>query len=248
MVVRYTLYKLTFPNNKIYIGQTKQKFEKRLWQHKNHSFNKKSKIYNTLICRAIRKYNWNNIKKEIILYCEENQADYYERELIKLYNSNNKNFGYNLEDGGNLNKTPSERTRKKQSKANKNRIVSEITRKKISKIHKGKLVSEETKEKISIAKSGENNPMFGKRHSKKTKQLMKENHKNVSGKNNPMYGKKRPEHSKIMNGENNPMFGKHHSAKTKEKQRQAKLGKKQTKKHIKKRINSMIRTKLRKKI
>lgn len=35
----------------------------------------------------------------------------------------------------------------------------------VSQIHRGKIVSEETRIKMSIAKSGTNNPMFGKHHS-----------------------------------------------------------------------------------
>jgi group I intron endonuclease len=57
--------------------------------------------------------------------------------------------------------------------------------------------SEKTKRKMSIIKMGENNPMFGKKHSEETKQIMrkpkseehkqklKENHADFSGQNNP---------------------------------------------------------------
>jgi hypothetical protein len=36
---------------------------------------------------------------------------------------------------------------------------------------------------------GENHPRFGTKHTDKTKQLMRENHADVSGENNPSYGK-----------------------------------------------------------
>ena len=50
-----------------------------------------------------------------------------------------------------------------------------------------------------------NNPMQGRKHSKKTKQKIS---KSMSGKNHPMYGKKRPEHSERMKGENHYFYGK----------------------------------------
>jgi len=82
--------------------------------------------------------------------------------------------------------------------------ISEETRNKI-KGHpgwtKGRPLSKEHIEKLSIASSGENNGMYGRKHtpesinkmknrvfSEKTKHLMKINHANISGKNNPMFG------------------------------------------------------------
>ncbi|MGC8200702.1 NUMOD3 domain-containing DNA-binding protein, partial [Salmonella enterica] len=47
----------------------------------------------------------------------------------------------------------------------------------------------------SIAYSGSGNPMFGKKHSKETKQMWSNKRK---GSGNSMYGKKRPEVSKLM--------------------------------------------------
>jgi group I intron endonuclease len=61
--------------------------------------------------------------------------------------------------------------------------------------------SEDSKAKISEAKSGENNPMYGRIHTETTKDLM----------------------SELKAGENNPMFGKCHSAESLEKI-SAKLG------------------------
>lgn len=52
--------------------------------------------------------------------------------------------------------------------------LSEETKQKIGKVHKGKRLSIKTKEKISEATSGENNPMYGKAHSKESKQTMSE--------------------------------------------------------------------------
>lgn len=46
---------------------------------------------------------------------------------------------------------------------------------------------------------GKNNPMFGKKHSNKTKKLMSKNHANYKGKNHPLYGKNHNKESKIKN-------------------------------------------------
>ena len=68
----------------------------------------------------------------------------------------------------------------------------------------------EIAEKISKANSGENNPMFGKKHSEETRRKLSEA---KTGENHYMYGKKHSEKtrkkiSKALSGENNPMFGK----------------------------------------
>lgn len=193
---KYIIYKLVFPNNKIYIGQTKQNFKKRLNQHYTQSVNKKSKNYNFLICRAIRKYNWDDIKKEILCIVSKEFVDEAEIYFIKEYQSNNKRFGYNIESGGNKNKHLSEETKQLMSKAKLGE----------NNPNYGKKHSKEIIEKMSKAKLGKNHPMFGKHHSIKSKQLIKQNHMNVSGKNNPM-------------------FGKHHSEETKQKMKNAKLRK-----------------------
>ena len=69
---------------------------------------------------------------------------------------------------------------------------------------------------------GKNNPMYGKHHSPKTRQLISIA---TSGENNPNYGKTpSPETRQLISenrigkccGENNPMYGKKHSPKTKQ--------------------------------
>lgn len=48
----------------------------------------------------------------------------------------------------------------------------------------------ETRKKMSKSQSGENHPLYGKRHTEAAKKKMRENHADVNGKNNPMFGKK----------------------------------------------------------
>lgn len=67
--------------------------------------------------------------------------------------------------------------------------------------------SEDANRKDSDSNKGDKNPMFGRGHTKETKQKMKENHADFSGNKNPFYKKK-------------------HTEKIKERIRQAMLGKK----------------------
>lgn len=139
------VYKLTFPNGKVYIGQTIQKLKDRLCKHCNESFYVKDRKFNNYKERAIRKYM--TFKVEVLYQGDE--LDYNEINYIKEYNSTNQEYGYNLDSGGNLNKTHSEETKLKMSESQKGRIVSEETKLKMSEAQKGKKLSEETKLKMS---------------------------------------------------------------------------------------------------
>jgi group I intron endonuclease len=146
--MKINIYKLTFPNNKIYIGQTTREYNVRIAEHKRSGNKNSLKKHHGYVYKAIRKYGWENIKHNLILICEDFDADYYEKELIKLYKSNNKNYGYNLESGGTKNKIHSTETKLKIGKAGKGRKITEETKLKISEGNRGKVVSEETKQKI----------------------------------------------------------------------------------------------------
>ena len=61
-------------------------------------------------------------------------------------------------------------------------------------------------QKKTMALYGSKNGMFGKSHSDKSIQLMKDNRGDISGSNNPFFGKKHKEESKKY-GSNNHMFG-----------------------------------------
>lgn len=104
------IYKFTFPNNKVYIGQTKNRFLNRLTAHCN-----KSKDLKSIIHRAIQKYK--TFKVEILHQADINCLDTLEKLYIAKYKSTNREFGYNLDSGGNLRKICSEETKKKMSKS-----------------------------------------------------------------------------------------------------------------------------------
>lgn len=89
----YCVYKIIFPNNKLYIGLTNN-FTHRMTQHKSNK--KHGKLTN-----AIKKYGFDNCKKEIIACCLTKQdACEIEMDLIKKYNTIER--GYNTTIGGEL--------------------------------------------------------------------------------------------------------------------------------------------------
>ena len=93
---KYSVYILTFPNNKKYIGTTSQKPKYR-WKNGNGYEN------NFLMYEDIKKYNWENVKKEIILdELDEKTAYEIEKKLILQYKSNQEKYGYNIQNGGKI--------------------------------------------------------------------------------------------------------------------------------------------------
>lgn len=168
----YTIYMhINKINNKVYIGQTKQKPEKR-WNN--------GKGYSTspIFYNAIQKYGWDNFE-HLILYTNlsQEEANKLEEELILKYDSTNDLFGYNIKFGGN-NHAHTEETKKKIGEANRQAQL-------------GKKWSEEQKALMSKLFSGKNNPFYGKRHSEETKKLISEHRKGkLAGKEHPFYGQK----------------------------------------------------------
>lgn len=87
------IYKATFPNNKCYIGCTKDSLDKRKRNHKHFALKRNSQ---TPFARSIRKYGWENIIWEVI-YETKYHDDLLEKEkyFIELLKPQ-----YNLTKGG----------------------------------------------------------------------------------------------------------------------------------------------------
>ena len=126
----YTVYIHIFPNNKVYVGITCRTPKYRWNNGKNYKTQE-------LMFRAIKKYGWDNIEHKILFEnLSKEQAEQKEIELIAQYKSTQREFGYNVENGGNCKGTVNEETKEKISKNN-------------AKYWLGKKLSEETKEKMS---------------------------------------------------------------------------------------------------
>lgn len=125
----YCVYKHTFPNDKTYIGITGLNPLKR-WSN-GYGYKKQTILY-----RAICKYGWDNIKHEIVIAgLTRKQAMEKEIELIALYKSNQKEYGYNRDCGGSI---PTEEMRKHLSNVNKGYSHTEESKKKMSETRKSR--------------------------------------------------------------------------------------------------------------
>jgi group I intron endonuclease len=93
------LYKITnTENKKVYIGQTNNP-SLRWSQHKS---NAKYDRGNQVITRAISKYGVNSFEFDVIATClTQDDVDIVEEQMIRQYDSRNKEKGYNIDTGGN---------------------------------------------------------------------------------------------------------------------------------------------------
>jgi len=149
-------------NEKVYIGQTWQTLIERF--DSGHGY--KGCLY---LNSAIKKYGKNKFNYTILSITEDQiTANWLETFWITIYDSTNRNLGYNLRSGGSRGKHSNE-TKTKISNAHIGKIASVETKQKMSASHKGlntwiknSILSEKHKKKISIATSGQNNPNYGK--------------------------------------------------------------------------------------
>ena len=156
-------------NGKVYIGITSQKPEQR-WGSQGCNYKSSPHFYS-----AIQKYGWDNFEHNILFTdLTKEQACLKEQELIKEYNSMNREFGYNSTSGGDI-FTMNEETKQKISQAmirNQNGLgypCSEEKKEKISNVQKGRKFTEEHKQKLSEAAKNRHVPC-----SEEKKQILKE--------------------------------------------------------------------------
>lgn len=91
----FKVYVHIFPNRKLYFGITHQEPNKR-WYSNGSGYKKCPLLY-----KAINKYGWNNVEHLILLdNLSKESAVCLEKYLIKLFNTNNSEYGYNLTGGG----------------------------------------------------------------------------------------------------------------------------------------------------
>lgn len=156
----YCVYMHTFPNGKVYIGITSQEPERR-WRIDGSGYKGTS-----LMSNAIKKYGWENVKHDILFSgLSREQAEAKEVELIALYKSNQREYGYNVKQGGDINHgfKLSEETRRKMSEARKGeknhwygKHLPEELRQKLSVAHKGKTINKEAIMRGALKRRGKN--------------------------------------------------------------------------------------------
>ena len=155
-------------NGKVYIGITSQKPKQR-WRN-GEGYKSSPHFYS-----AIQKYGWDNFEHNILFVeLTKEQACLKEQELIKEFNSMNREYGYNSTSGGDI-FVMNEETKQKISQAlmgNQNNLghsCSEEKKKKISEAQKGREFTEEHKQKLSEAAKNRHVPC-----SEEKKQTLKE--------------------------------------------------------------------------
>ena len=155
-------------NGKVYIGITSQKPEQR-WRN-GEGYKSSPHFYS-----AIQKYGWDNFEHNILFVeLTKEQACLKEQELIKEFNSMNREYGYNSTSGGDI-FVMNEETKQKISQAlmgNQNNLghsCSEEKKKKISEAQKGRKFTEEHKQKLTEAAKNRHVPC-----SEEKKQILKE--------------------------------------------------------------------------
>ena len=172
----YTLYQHKNKiNGKIYIGITSRSPQER-WGQNGNNYYSSPHFYS-----AIKKYGWDNFEHNILLEnLTRDEASIKEKEYIKLFHSNEREYGYNETSGGEINFELNAKAREKKSVAmlgnlNGKHPCSETTKKKISKALKGKKFSEERKEKLRIVARNRKSPPC----SEKKKDKLRNNYPNM---------------------------------------------------------------------
>jgi len=200
-------------NGKKYIGQGIVK--DRLRKHRSAS-------HNELLRRAIKKYGKENFKFKILCYCELEELDRLETELIKLYRTQDRNYGYNFESGGHKNKRVHEETKLHLAEMNSGegnpfygKTHTEETRQKIREAHLERFSDSECKKELSELMKNyyENNkhPWEGRHHSDDTKKKISEGNKEwLKNNDNTFKGKKHTEESKMKMREGQKEWHKDH--------------------------------------
>ena len=159
-----TIYKLTSPSNKCYIGQTINLVERKRTLYNPNKYYSGHRLDN-----AIKKYGIENFQYEIIIQIVESskeklreKLDELEKFYIEKYDSYNNGYNMTLGGSGSNGCFQTEESKRKISEKEKGRKGSML----------GRHLTEEQKNKISNfakTRTGEKNPFYGKTHSEETK-------------------------------------------------------------------------------
>ena len=198
------IYMFISPSGKRYIGQSKNVRRRITHGHPSDIKQKKPNgeyKSTTHWARAARKYGWGKMKVFILQRFHPDESNLHdvmntwEKHWIKWFKSDNREFGYNANEGGGscvasaetrakisaaikgekngfYGKKHSTETRAKISLARKGRKPSAETRAKVSAKLKGRKFSAETRKKISDAQKGKKNHNYGKKASAQTRAKM----------------------------------------------------------------------------
>jgi len=143
------IYKITNPENKVYIGYTTNLYKRENYYKVNKGI-RQTKLYNSII-----QHGWEQHKVELIEECIKDELRDKEQYWIKCYDSWNNGLNSNPGGGGII--THTEKTKQlisKKGRAHKG--------KRIESHWKGKSRGEEFAYNMSLARTGKSNPKNAK--------------------------------------------------------------------------------------
>tara|TARA_B100001741_G_C16418795_1_gene535163 strand:+ start:177 stop:878 length:702 start_codon:yes stop_codon:yes gene_type:complete len=162
-----SIYKITAPNGKSYIGQNLPGVHAKL-KAKPGRVSLSLKLYGlkdrmkqhcknnsncTLLRRSIKKYGWENMKVEVLLQCAQEQLNYYEQQMIKAWDTLAPN-GLNCTTGGEAGKRLSMETRQNISKGLRQAV---LEGRMVMPSFSGRKHTEETKQKMRMSQNNRQN-------------------------------------------------------------------------------------------
>ena len=158
----YSVYKLTSPENKVYIGMTRQKPQKRWGNGYKHNPYKSA---------MIAEYGWSNIHKEVIASgLSKEAAENLEARLVNEFRSTDRACGYNINRGGSGPGIVSEETRLLMAR---NMYGDLNPTRRFGHPMKGKRHSEESKKKMSASASARTGRVVTAETKNKLRQVQK---------------------------------------------------------------------------
>ena len=167
------IYKFTFPNGMIYVGQCNSNFAKKLSLYKSRGDNPKYHKGKGKLFAAIGEFGMDNIKVVFMNYPAE-MLDWAEAWHIRQYDS--RNNGYNSQEGGRKGYTNKQTDEVKEHlrKTNIGRPMTQEAKDKISRARKGMKFSKSHVENMRKANLGKKLTQATK---DKLSESMKEYHK-----------------------------------------------------------------------
>ncbi|AXG66752.1 endonuclease [Dickeya phage vB_DsoM_JA29] len=200
------------PTGKFYLGSTDD-IDYRKYQHLNNL--EKGRHPNCRLQKLFDKKNGKNFEWEVFPVKNRKAAFEHEQKLLAKYHDNKLmlNIGMHTVGGDNLTRNP----RRKE-------IIEKIGRG--AKGVWDNLSDEQYQERVALVQ-GENNPMYGKTHTKKVKKKLSEFHKGntyaLGCKRSEETKKKLSESASKRTGKKNAFYGKNHSEEAKARMREAAL-------------------------